>query len=388
MKALYTAILLTFFFAAPLVTAQNTNTKEQNTGTKENVELFTSSNSGTTNGDGKSLRLSVTVEAPEYLLIKVGDEISKGEIIVDKHSERKRLSQQRSSIALQIKNLKAKQMPAPFTPKDISSPAPLPAANFLEEESQVAQANLKLQQAQSILNSRTPVLTSDNPEKRASMEKAEAALGASTEKVREQEELVKSIRDMDMSEPDIILHEEAKLKQFTREMEQLQSALQREQALMAAAGNEQQQQLQDLQIAVQVARSELQIAHGRLETARNNRKLTEYKATIETAQRIEEENRSKQLHSQQLTQHAQAIRDQEYQLAQLQIQLSAVEDKLAQIPIIRAPRSGIIRRIKPWTGNNGKYSTTITISSFNNNDDTEGTSSKSTRPFFTQGAQN
>jgi hypothetical protein len=220
------------------------------------------------------------------------------------------------------------------------------------------------------------------------MEKAEAALGASTDKVREQEELVKSIRDMDMSEPDIILHEEAKLKQFTREMEQLQSALQREQALMAAAGNEQQQQLQDLQIAVQVARSELQIAHGRLETARNNRKLTEYKATIETAQRIEEENRSKQLYSQQLTQHAQAIRDQEYQLAQLQIQLSAVDDKLAQIPIIRAPRSGIIRRIKPWTGNNGKYSTTITISSSNNNDDTEGRSSKFTRPFFTQGAQN
>lgn len=366
MKALYTAIFTTLFFMAPLA-AQNSNVPDQ-------VEVFKSSNNkGTESGDSRSLRLSVTVEAPEHLLVKEDDLIFEGQPIADKPEERKRLLQSKNSLILQRNNLFCKEVPEPLKPKETPPLAPLPGANYQEEESHVAQAQLKLQQAQAILASRTPILKSDNPEKRASMEKVEAALRGAQEKVREQEELLKSMQDMRLEAP-VIRHEEAKLKQLQSETEQLQSALQREQALMASAGTSQQQDLQNLEIAVQVARSDLQIAMGRLETARNNRKLTEYKASIEASQRVEEENRSKQIYSQQQGQYAQALRDKDYQLTQLHSQLTAIDEKLAQIPIIKAPRSGYIRRVKPWVGNNGKYTTTLTIASSPNNNNSGGKS--------------
>ncbi|BAZ18765.1 hypothetical protein NIES4071_106500 (plasmid) [Calothrix sp. NIES-4071] len=354
MKALFIATVTVLSLMAPLATAQKSDAPE-------NVEVF----KGTGNTE-KSLQLSVTVEAPEHLLVKEDEYIREGQPIADKPEERKRLDQQRTSLVLQKNNLFCKQVPEPLKPKEAPQVAPLPSANYQEEESFVAQAQLKLQQAQAILAQRIPILKADNPEKRASMEKVEAQFRGAQEKVKEQEELLKSMQDMQLQAP-IIRHEEAKLKQLQSETEQLQSALQREQALMASAGTQQQQELQNLEIAVQVARSDLQIALGRLDGARNNRKLIEYKATIESAQRVEEENRSQQTYSQQLGQYAQAVREKDYQLTQLHNQLIAIDDKLAQIPIIRAPRSGFIRRIKNWVGNNGKYTTTLTIGSSPNN---------------------
>jgi hypothetical protein len=45
----------------------------------------------------------------------------------------------------------------------------------------------------------------------------------------------------------------------------------------------------------------------------------------------------------------------------LGISLSAIEDKLADIPIVRSPKDRYVRKIKPWVGKDGKYTTTITI---------------------------
>ncbi len=60
-------------------------------------------------------------------------------------------------------------------------------------------------------------------------------------------------------------------------------------------------------------------------------------------------------------QYDEAVRNKDYQLAQLGISLSAIEDKLADIPIVRSPKDGYVRKIKPWVGKDGKYTTTITI---------------------------
>jgi hypothetical protein len=358
----------------------------QNSSTPDPVEVFKSSKKSTGNSDSRSLRLSVTVDTPEFLQIEEGKEIKKGQVIVDNKTERSRLEVQRKDIALQLDNLSKKQIPKPFEPKSTPPLLPVPPAQFLEEESNIAASQLKLQQAESILDKRTPILLSDNPEKRASMERAEAALRGATEKVREQEELLKSMQDLRLEAP-VIRHEEAKLNAMKSETEQLQSALQREQALMAAAGTQQQQELQNLQIAVQVARSELQIAIARLETARNNRKLVEYKASMEAVQRAEEENRTKQVHSQQKLQYEENLRNKEYQLGQLRSQLAAVDEKLAQIPILRSPRDGYIRRIKPWVGNNGKYTTTITISASNNNNQSFTSNGTNTSTLSTTGTK-
>ncbi|MEA5595706.1 hypothetical protein [Rivularia sp. UHCC 0363] len=308
------------------------------------------------------LKLTITVDDPTHLKVKEGEEIKIGQIIADNSIERDRLSKQRQSILLQINNLKSKPIPAPIKPSPPPPIVQLPPAQFMEEETSIASAQLKLQQAQSILESRSPVLQTDNPEKRAEAEKSEAALRQAQEKVKEQEELLKSMRDMKLEAP-VIRHEEAKLAQLQSELDQAQSALERERAKLNASAVIQQQELQNLEIGVQLARSQLSMAQSRLETARNNRKLVEYKASIEAAQRVEQQNQSVQSYSQQQTQYAQSLRDRDYQLAQVNLSLSGIDDKLALIPAVRSPRNGYIRRIKNWTGNNGKYQTIVTISS-------------------------
>ena len=202
------------------------------------------------------------------------------------------------------------------------------------------------------------------PQIRAESEKAEAALRNASEQVREQEELIKNLKDMKL-DTSVLRHEEAKLLQLRGEEEQKRSGLDQAKAKLNFSAVEQQQELQRLQIAVQLAQSELQIYQSRLEKAKSDRRLLEYKASIESAERVERENQSKLSYSQQQQNYAQSVRDKDYQIAQLELSLSAIDDKLSQIPVVRSPKDGYIRRIKPWVGRDGKYTTTITITSDN-----------------------
>lgn len=327
------------------------------------VEVFRGSK---TNGNSsvrskRSLRLTVTVNSPDHLKVEQGEQIKEGAIIADNSLERERLRRQRKSVVLQINNLKSKSIPKPFQPKAPPKLTPLPPANFDEEESAIAQATLKLQQAQALLESRTQILKYDNPQVRAIAEEAEAALRNASEKVLEQEELIRNMKDMKL-DSSVLRHEEAKLLQLRGEQEQKRSLFDQAQAKVSFAAIEQQQELQRLQIAVQMAESGLQVMQSRLESAKNQRKLLEYKASLDSVERIERENQSKLSYSQQQQRYAQAVRDKDYQLAQLQLSLSAIDDKISQIPVVRSPRDGYIRRVKPWVGNNGRYTTTITIS--------------------------
>lgn len=130
-----------------------------------------------------------------------------------------------------------------------------------------------------------------------------------------------------------------------------------------ASAIEQQQQLQQLQLAVQLAQSELEGSKSRLQAAINRRQHIEYAASIDKVERSHKEQQLQQEYSRQQQIYEQALREREYQLAQLSLSRASVDEKLNQIPLIRSPKNGHIRRIKPWTGNNGKYTTTITISS-------------------------
>ena len=326
----------------------------------------------------RPLRMSISVDNPSFLKVKLGQEIKKGDVISDNSLERDRLSKQKQSITLQIDNLKGKAIPKPFDPKQPIGVKPLPPAIFSEELAAIAQHKLKLSQAQGLLEARTPLLKSDNPERRAEAERAEAGLQIASQKVQEQEQLIQSMRDMKLQD-EILQHEEAKLKQLRSEMDQASSALDQAKAKLNASAIIQQQELQQLQINVKLAESELQVAESRLIAAQNRRQLTEYDANLNEARRQQQENQTQQEYSRQQQQYAQAVRDRDYQLAQLNISLTTIEDKLAQIPMIRSPRNGYIRRIKPWVGKDGKYTTVVTISAASISSRNEGSTGTNTR---------
>jgi hypothetical protein len=194
-------------------TAQNEKTTTNEATPEETTNTATSQ---------RNLKLTVVVDNPGFLKVKVGDAIKVGQIITDNTLERDRLSKQRKSLSLQINNLKSKLIPQPFELKVNPAAGKLPSAKFLEEEAAIAQSQLKLSQARAILAGRTPLLQSDNPQVRAESERAEASLQAATQKVEEQEQLIASMKDLKL-QPAILEHEEAKLKQIRSEYDQQRS---------------------------------------------------------------------------------------------------------------------------------------------------------------------
>jgi hypothetical protein len=361
----YATVLALLIVGGGLAIAQKSPDKSDS-----EVEVFRgkgaeSSNIQESNSNQRTLRLTITVDSPEFLKVAQGDVIAKGKVLADNTNERNRLKKQKQSVVLQINNLESKKIPEIFKPKTIQEKLSLPAANFLEENAAISEAQFELQQAKEVLQLRLPTLKADNPEIRSQAEKAESVLRSALKKVSEQEELLKAVQDMKLG-GSVKRHEEAKLQQLSAEAEQAESVLEQEKSKLAASAIEQQFQIKNLQIAVQRAEAKLQTAVSRLNTARNNRQLLEYKAQVELAQRREQENQSQQQYSQQQQQQAEAIRNKEYQLAQLKLSLASIEDKLSQIPVVRSPKAGYIRRVKPWVGANGKYTTVLTISSGDN----------------------
>ncbi|BAZ33627.1 hypothetical protein NIES4074_61410 (plasmid) [Cylindrospermum sp. NIES-4074] len=308
----------------------------------------------------RPLKMSISVDSPSFLKVQLGDEIKEGQVISDNSTERQRLERQKKSIQLQIDNLNSKTLIAPTSPPPTPQLRSLPPAAFEEEQANISQAQLKLKQARAVLASRSKLLTTDNPERRAEFEKAGAALALASQKIEEQEQMIAAMNDMKM-QPEILQHEQSKLKKLQSELNQAQSEVEQTQAKLSAAAIVQSQELEQLQTNVALAESELKVSKSRLETARTHRQVQEYQASVEESKRSQSETQAKQDFERSRLQYEEAVRNKDYQLAQLGISLSTVEDKLADIPIVRSPRSGYVKKIKPWVGKDGKYTTTITI---------------------------
>ena len=308
----------------------------------------------------RPLRMSISVDSPSFLKVRLNDEIKIGDVISDNSNERQRLDRQKKAIKLQIDNLNAKTLIAPTPPPPTPLLKNLPPSAFSEELAAISQAELKLKQARVILSSRSKLLTTDNPERRAEFEKAGASLAIASQKIQEQEQMIVAMQDMKM-QSEILQHEQSKLKNLQSEHDQARSAVDQAQAKLNNSAIIQSQELEQLETNVNLAESNLQAAKSKLEAARVNRQIQEYQASVEESKRSQSQTQSRQDFERSRLQYDEAVRNKDYQLAQLGISLSAIEDKLADIPIVRSPRNGYIKKIKPWVGKDGKYTTTITI---------------------------
>lgn len=328
-------------------------------------------------GNQRILRMSLVVDNPGFLHVKEGQEISTGETITDNTTERERLTKHHKSLELQIQNLKSKLIRKPSEPNFPPQSHGLPPANYSEEESSVKNAGMKLNQARSILEARTPFLTKDNPERLAEVERTKSQLRQKSQDVERQERLIKFLGENQQASQIILDHEQARLKKLESEKQEASATLDREKAKLATDSVDNQQKLQQLQLTVHLAESEVQMAESRLSGAQSRRKLQEYDAGVREVEKQQKNVQLKQEYERQQQTYNQGIRERDYQLAQLQLSLVAIDDKLSLIPVVKSPRNGYIRRIKPWIGRNGKYETTVIISSTPPNKHSESDSDRS-----------
>ncbi|NET73724.1 MAG: catalase, partial [Sphaerospermopsis sp. SIO1G2] len=188
----------------------------------------------------------------------------------------------------------------------------------------------KINQAKLLFLNREELLKTDNPERRAELEKAEAKLNIAKQKIEEQEQMIAAMEDMKM-QPEILKHEQSKLKKIQFELNEAQSEFLQAQAKIEAYAVEQGQELERLRINVKLAESDLELQQSKLQTAINKRQIQEYQAFVEKSKRSQAQNISIQNYDKSKLQYEESIRNKDYQLAQLNISLGNVEDKLANL---------------------------------------------------------
>ena len=226
------------------------------------------------------IEITVKISAHEDLKIAQDMTIAKGQIISDRIPEKKQLQAQQKQLQLSLERILTTSIKAPPKPLPVPAVAPLPPVNYLEQE--------------------------------AAIERAKIAIALSVEeisiKVQELEEL-SQITDLD---PIILEHEQAKLKQ--------------------------------LQLNHQIALNELELAQGKLETAKQQREYQEYQASITAARRIEEQNQAKLLYQRQIAEYNEKIAAKEIQVTQLQEKINVIQSQIDNLQIV-SPYAGEVRAV-------------------------------------------
>ena len=282
----------------------------------------------------KRLKITLSITNPEDLKVREGDRIAKGQVLSDRDLERRRLNRQRISILQAIAKIEQTPLPAlkPSLPL-----IGLPPVTFAEQEAQVNMAEMKFAQAQRNLTttlSLDPFITA-----KAQVDQSKAKAEQATRDLENQQRKLDAVANLKNLPPEILQHETEKLKAKQSELNKAQAEFDFRAAEYRQIEQARRQSLADLQNQVEMARSELELAQAQLRAAREQRQRDEYEYRITVARRGEEENQA------QIAASSQKL-EREFKLAQLQEQLSATEEKLNAIAIVKSPYAGIIKRIK------------------------------------------
>lgn len=249
-------------------------------------------------------KMSLELSQPEDLKIAIGDVVSAGQVIADQVAERQKLNIKKEELTLSLKRVEESKIVEPIKisePEKPKEPAPLlalPEISYQQHEAAISKAQSEVKQAEEVLSLK-----------------------------RREIDFIKGIAGID---PAIIEHEQSRIAELENKLEN--------------------------------AESELELAEGKLLSAKAERARDEYQHQLNLARRTEEQNQAlsfyqKQVsdiqmdYQRQLTNFQNEIRERDYQTTQLKLQLSAIDDKISQLAIIRSPYSGQVKRIR-FTGQN------------------------------------
>jgi hypothetical protein len=247
-------------------------------------------------------KISLSVTEPSDLKIKVNSTVSAGQVIADQEGERRRLNQKKRELNLAIERLENQIITKPQKPLEPLPPKVVPPLKQL--------GDISYQQYE------------------ASIEKAKKELERASAELSLKDRQIDYIKGIEGIDPAIIEHE-----------------------LAASA---------QLEAKAKDGAIEINLAEGKLITAKQERQQKEYQYSLDVAKRIEEANTAQSFYQRQVAENLIAYqrqssdyekeqRERDYRLTQTRLQLSAIDDSISKLSVIRSPYDGTVRRIK-FTG--------------------------------------
>ena len=247
-------------------------------------------------------KITLAVSEPTDLKIKAGSVVSAGQIIADQDREKARLNQKKRELNLAIKRLENQIITKPEKPLEPLPPKAVPPLKQL--------GDISYQQYE------------------AAIEKAKKELERASAELSLKDRQIDYIKGIEGIDPAIIEHE------------------------LAASAK--------LEAKAKDAAIEVYLAEGKLITAKQERQQKEYQHSLDIARRIEEANTAQSFYQRQVAENLIAYqrqsseyekeqRERDYRLTQTRLQLSAIDDSISKLSVIRSPYDGTVRRIK-FTG--------------------------------------
>ena len=284
-------------------------------------------------------------------------------MLADQVEERSRLTTGLQALELEYKQLVTKTILVPPPPVQVPAVKSLPPISYDEEEAAITAGAVAIRQAERAFQQQTQNIKTPPIEESAALRRASVEVANEERLVNNQKrkiDVVAVLKDL----PDAVMpHEQEVLKQKEASLKQVKADYELAQAKLSAATIAQTEKLLQLEVTLEKARAEQKVAIAKLQTKKDNRAYTEYKASITAAERAEQSNFASISHLRQLQQTDQQQRDRDYQLAQIQTKIASVKEQ-SLVSLVTSPYSGTIKSIKvqKQTNNNLAVEITLTVS--------------------------
>lgn len=259
-------------------------------------------------------KITLAVTRPEDLKVKVGSQVSAGQIIADQEMERARLNQKKNEIMLAINRLNQQIITPPQRPMEPLKPKSVPPLKGL--------GDISYQQHE------------------AGVEKAKKKAEAATSLLSLKQRQLDYLKGVEGIDPAIIEHELAQVSQ--------------------------------LESGVKDASIEIDLNQGKLLAAKQERQEKEYQYSLDVARRIEEANTAQSFYQRQVaenmiafqrqsSEYEKEVRERDYRITQLSLQLSGIDDSINKLSTIRSPYEGTVKRAKFTTQTDNKLNVELSI---------------------------
>ncbi|MEG4121680.1 hypothetical protein QUA43_29940 [Microcoleus sp. N9_B4] len=321
-------------------------------------ETFTTKQQTKSIGQPRTLKFSIQLSSPEDLKVKQGDKVQAGQLLADRTKERQKLELQREQLQISLNKIQSQKVINPPAPAEIPGLLALPEADYSVELAQIEKAKLKLQQIDAKLRQEQAAAIIPPDILQAKLEEAREAEKEAQRQLELQTKKAEAVRDLNLPSH-YNDHEKAISENLEAEAKKATAGITNIEAQIGQAINENQFKISQLALDKQQAEAEVKVNFSELEKAKRKRMEDEYNHRLTLIRRVEEANQSESIYAYRKQETDEKRRNQQFQLAEVQSKLTAIEQQLTNLSTVRSPYNGTVRRIKVEKQTNNQLEVSI-----------------------------
>lgn len=323
------------------------------------------------------IKINLTITDPSDLKVKPGDEVTKGQIISDRTTERQRLLNQRKQLELSLKKLTI-AIPNIQAPSSIAKLPELPPISYQQEQANIQLKEQQLNEAAQAVSNQQEKINSlsqlSGVSYRSSVNQQKGITNVTNSQFNYVDINGKPInRNQEILTINVDKSQNIQVSPQSQNSETINNNLPTETPLSTVTINQPSQSLtansqltnynsklkaiiehetvilNQLKGNQEKAHRELQVAKSQLESAKEQRRYAEHQLYLENNRRaIALQQQSLELERQRTIRVGQ-LQEQEYSKTQIEAKLIEIDNVINQLSTVKIPYNGTVKKVK-WDG--------------------------------------